>query len=84
MRTNGRMMTCDRCGKEQFFKHINDSETDGGFTRWNNFESADGWSHEYRIGDLCPECTEEYERLKEQFKAGGNNGRTQNVCKDNN
>lgn len=68
MKINGRLLICDRCGKEQFFKHINDGEMDGGFTRWNNFESSDGWSHEYEIGDLCPECTEEFEILKEEFK----------------
>ena len=67
MKMNGRLIICDRCGKEQFFKHIGDGETDGGFTRWNKFEEAKGWSNEYKIGDLCPECTEEFQRMKERF-----------------
>lgn len=81
MRTNGRMMKCDRCGEETFCKCTGEGEMDGGFTRWNKFEEAEGWSSECGIGDLCPECTQEYKRLKEEFaskverfKGGASNG----------
>ena len=81
MKTNGRMIKCDRCGKEIFCQANGEGEMDGGFTRWTKFEEAEGWSHEHGIGDLCPECTQEYQRLKEEFaskverfKGGGCNG----------
>lgn len=67
-KVNGRLITCDRCGKSIFVKAIRDEERDGGFTRWTVFEDAEGWGYEHFIGNLCPECTKEYERLKEEFK----------------
>lgn len=78
MKTNGRMIQCDRCGKTTFCKTTGDGERDGGFTRWNKFVDAEGWSHEHEIGDLCPSCTEEFRKIvddfktaKEKFKGGG-------------
>lgn len=68
MKVNGRLRTCDRCGKMAFAKHIGDGEADGGWSRWNKFESLEGWCWEKDIGDLCPECTKEWERMKESFK----------------
>lgn len=41
---------------------------DGGYTRWNEFEDAAGWSVESNIGDLCPECSRQFEELKQNFK----------------
>ena len=41
---NGQIVTCDRCGAHIFRKCTGEGETDGGFTRWNNFESLPvGW-----------------------------------------
>jgi hypothetical protein len=70
MRVNGQLRICDRCGKQIFCKTTGDGETDGGFTRWNKFEEAEGWTSEYKIGDLCPSCTNEYKELIESFKGG--------------
>ena len=67
MKINGRLVKCDRCGKETFCKTIGDKEIDGGFTRWSKFEEPEGWSHEHDIGDLCPSCTQEYQTLKDEF-----------------
>lgn len=67
MKTNGRLVKCDRCGEEIFCKSTGDGELDGGYTRWNKFEEAPGWSYEHDIGDLCHECTQEYRRLKAEF-----------------
>lgn len=57
---NGRLTTCDLCGEQDFAKHVGDGETDGGFTRWNNFETIEGWANlywgDYHYVDLCPEC----------------------------
>lgn len=67
-RENGQLRTCDRCGKTVFLKTIGDGETDGGYTRWNKFEDATGWRNERDIGDLCPECSQRFEELKQNFK----------------
>lgn len=64
-RENGEMRTCDRCGKQVFLKHIGDGERDGGFTRWNKFEKAEGWSVDR--GDLCPTCTQELTGILQEF-----------------
>ena len=67
-RANGELRTCDRCGKTIFLKTTGDGERDGGYTRWNKFEKAEGWTTEHDIGDLCPDCSSEFERLKQNFK----------------
>ena len=46
---NGQLTICDRCGTQIFRRTTGDGEADGGFTRWNNFESyPEGW----RIVDI--------------------------------
>jgi hypothetical protein len=58
---NGRKYTCDRCGLEVFCKCTGEGETDGGFTRWNEFEPLpDGWQTHFEVGQLCPVCNQEY------------------------
>lgn len=66
-RENGQQRTCDRCGGTGFFKTIGEGETDGGYTRWNKFEEATGWTTEYEVGDLCPSCSKLYKNMKEVF-----------------
>lgn len=68
MQENGQLLTCDRCGKAAFFRCTGEGELDGGYTRWNEFEEAKGWSYEGCIGDLCPTCTNEFKAMKENFK----------------
>ena len=44
-KVNGQIVTCDRCGKHIFLKCTGEGERDGGFTRWNKFESLpDGYN----------------------------------------
>lgn len=66
-RQNGQLRTCDRCGKTIFLKTTGEGELDGGYTRWNKFEDAIGWTTERDIGDLCPDCTELLNILKKNF-----------------
>ena len=66
-RQNGELRTCDRCGVNKFFKTIGDGETDGGYTRWNKFEVAAGWTTECGIGDLCPTCSDLFAEIKQNF-----------------
>lgn len=54
-RQNGQLRTCDRCGKTIFLKTTGEGELDVGYTRWNKFEDAKGWTTEKDIGDLCPD-----------------------------
>lgn len=53
----GKLLTCDVCGKTVFLKYVGDGETDGGFTRWRKYEDKpEGWSVSYGFGTLCPSC----------------------------
>ena len=64
---NGKLVTCDRCGKQIFLKTTGDEERDGGYTRWNKFEPfPDGWAQigvptdflckKHRYFRVCPDC----------------------------
>ena len=67
-RVNGCLVACDRCGESVFLKTIGDGEADGGFTRWNKFESLPkGWGSDYSVGTLCPTCNQKWKSLKEDF-----------------
>lgn len=64
---NGRLVTCDRCGKTAFSKTVGDGELDGGFTRWNKFEPLPrGWGR-HKDKDLCPECNSEWNKIETDF-----------------
>ena len=43
----GKYYICDRCGTTSFCEKIGEEETDGGFTRFNKFEEAEGWTTVY-------------------------------------
>lgn len=84
--TNGKLLTCDRCGKQIFLKCVGEGEADGGYTRWNNFEKPPkGWDfvnvpknirgecanvHSSFIR-VCPECYALWEKvIHEHFTDG--------------
>lgn len=56
MFVNGRLYTCDRCGKQSF---IADSQ---GFN-----SPPEGWNMLSEVGHLCEDCAEKYEELKYDF-----------------
>lgn len=65
---NGRKYICDRCLVEKFCKCTGEGATDGGFTRWNNFEPLpEGWESHRETGLLCPECNSVYRRMIDTF-----------------
>lgn len=68
MKENGRKIVCDRCGQSTFVRCNGEGEMDGGYTRWNKFEQAEGWQWEHGVGDLCPECSKEWNEMQEAFK----------------
>lgn len=70
-------------GEKVFSQCTGDGATDGGYTRWNEFEPLpEGWENHYETGQLCPKCNEEYNVIIEKFKnevvmfksRGANNG----------
>lgn len=64
----GKLRTCDRCGASVFLKYTGSKEYDGGWTVYDYFESApEGLTWVADIGDLCPECHTEYEKIKNNF-----------------
>ena len=74
----GKLVMCDRCGESIFVKELvaTERETDGGFTRWNEYKYEDlpeGWSsatfgrgfcENYK---LCPHCYELFEKYRKMF-----------------
>lgn len=69
MTENGQQCICDVCGKEIFRKCIGEGVSDGGYTRWNEFEAfPDGQDSHFGVGLLCPNCNEEYSAMIENFK----------------
>lgn len=66
---NGQVLTCDRCGESVFLRHTGYGERDGGYTRWDKFESPpEGWDYVHNIGDLCPNCARAYKQMIEEFQ----------------
>ena len=65
---NGRLTHCDRCGNTVFSKVTGEGETDGGFTRWDEFEPLpEGWDFHTETGMLCPMCNADYTRIINVF-----------------
>jgi hypothetical protein len=67
----GKIVICDRCGAQHFVRTTGDGEADGGFTRWNKFESLPaGWGNT-PVGDvwymLCPDCTKEWKTIADEY-----------------
>lgn len=61
--TEGKLLTCDVCGKSTFLRFVGEKEADGGYTRWREYEKSDGWIMNVHVGDIwlknvCPECGE--------------------------
>lgn len=58
----GKMLTCDVCGKSLFLKFVGKREADGGYTKWREYENADGWTSvrvgKISLGNVCPKCDE--------------------------
>ena len=70
----GKLLTCDRCGAETFVAKTGESETDGGFTRWDNYEEAEGWHNERVDGmwmKLCPTCHKRFSDLCKTYLEEG-------------
>lgn len=75
----GKIVICDRCGKEQFLKLVNTipRELDGGFTKWidincepSNWEKCFFGTEISTSYDLCPACFEAFVNNKERFLGG--------------
>lgn len=61
--TEGKLLTCDVCGKSVFLKFVGEKQSDGGYTKWREYEKSDGWIMNVHVGDIwlknvCPECGE--------------------------
>ncbi len=65
---NGRMLICERCGASVFVKALEPEVLDGGFTKVDRFEKADGWKTPIDLGELlCPECNEKWKSIVDEF-----------------
>jgi len=64
----GKIVTCDRCGRECRRKLLERTESDGGFTFNNRFvEMPETWKCHHGIGWLCPDCNAKYESIITDF-----------------
>ncbi|MBR5877911.1 MAG: hypothetical protein IKY91_00055 [Akkermansia sp.] len=64
----GKLCTCDRCGAQVFLRTTGDAVTDGGWTRWNQFEPyPKGWDQHTNVGRLCPACNAKYKTILGDF-----------------
>ena len=69
----GKMITCDRCGETIFLRWEGMSEFDGGYSKIQHFEKTpEGWGSVVGLGQLCPECHEEYDKLIKDFMEAAN------------
>lgn len=67
----GKLIKCDRCGKEHFLKFIGVGEADGGYTTWDKFEDLpDTWMYDSRIGYLCDSCAGIFRLFIHHFMRG--------------
>ena len=77
--TIGKLCVCDRCGETVFLKAIAEKESDGGYTRWTEFEPfPDGWNPRsvlilgnrpsVQIGTLCPVCNKGFSRFLNEIE----------------
>ena len=69
--TEGKLLTCDLCGKTVFLKYVETKAYDGGYTRVRRYEDKpDGWQvwHVSNVINsmLCPSCNE---RMQEALLA---------------
>lgn len=62
MTEEGKLITCDRCGKTEFVKLKGQQVLDGGFTRNNTFEESAFAFEKLPTGyvNLCPDCHDEF------------------------
>lgn len=70
----GKIIICDRCGKEARLKKLEEKAMDGGFTRYDIFEpSPDGWEKVHDGYLLCPVCSNAYKSMIKGFMKGKSN-----------
>lgn len=68
MTSIGKWYVCDRCGMTEFVDHIGDVEWDSVYYKVRGFEKPIKWTYQLGVGDLCPYCSEAYNRTIEHFK----------------
>ena len=61
--TEGKLLTCDVCGKSTFLRFVGEKQSDDGCMKWREYEKSDGWIMNVHVGDIwlqnvCQECGE--------------------------
>ena len=71
----GKMVFCERCGQSVFVKLTGKDYFDGGFSSRDTFEQLpEGWKESVCIEHyvtLCPNCYDEWQKVKERFFGKG-------------
>lgn len=67
----GKILRCDRCGKEKFLRYIKQGDLDGGYTKYDVYEDyPETWLNETQMGDLCDECAFKFRSWVTEFMNG--------------
>ena len=71
-RCEGKLITCDRCGRSIFLKYLGEEILTKGMTvRYDRFESMpDTWLYERPIGYLCDNCACLFRKWVTEFTDG--------------
>ena len=69
----GKLITCERCGKQLFLERTGIKDMDGGYSSYETYQDKpEGWESVSKPGgkgymEVCPGCWEEYLRLLGKF-----------------
>lgn len=67
----GKLVICDRCGKQIFLKNIGTKYLSGGFEEYPQYEEMpNDWEYCSEIGYLCGECNKLYKQTIDSFMKG--------------
>lgn len=70
-RTEGLLITCDRCGETVFLKKTGVNDLDGWTnrsTQYSTYQSLpQNWMYETAFGHLCPKCAREFQTFCANF-----------------
>ena len=67
----GKLVCCDRCGREIFLKYLGKGDADGGYTTWDIFEKLpENWLYMTECGTLCYRCAGIFRSFIHNFMDG--------------
>lgn len=67
----GMLIQCARCGKTHFLERLKDGVTDGGYTKYEQYQpEPKDWLFDGHFGYLCSDCAAKFRTLITRFFGG--------------